>query len=89
MTIYCLPLISPGDYETFRRLLNNDLPDTYNEWSNLHLKKLSDVRRQGEVCQEIKVQPDEFARFAAASRYTPNYDLLRHYVANISGGHPY
>ena len=48
MTIYCLPLISPGDYETFRRLLNNDLPDTYNEWSNLHLKKLSDVRRQGE-----------------------------------------
>jgi hypothetical protein len=53
------------------------------------LKKLSDVRRQGEVCQEIKVEPDEFARFAAASRYTPNYDLLRHYVANISGGHPY
>jgi hypothetical protein len=26
MAIYCLPLISQGDYETFRRLLNNDLP---------------------------------------------------------------
>ena len=48
--------------------LNNDLPDAYNEWSNLHLKRLSDVQRQGEVCQEIKVEPDEFARFAAGEQ---------------------
>jgi hypothetical protein len=31
MATIFLPLINPGDYETFRGILNDDFPNTYDE----------------------------------------------------------
>jgi hypothetical protein len=56
-----LPFISPRDYDTFRRILHSDLPNTYDEWFTLHTKERADRGRAGCPVREIKVNPNEFS----------------------------
>jgi len=58
-------LIRESDYKTFWRLMGNNIPDTYNEWSYLALKRKNDAVSRQETVHEIEIYPDEFARYAA------------------------
>ena len=61
-----LPIIRKSDHKAFRRLMGNNIPDTYDEWSYLALKRKNDAVERQEVVHEIEVYPDEFASYAAA-----------------------
>jgi hypothetical protein len=54
--------ILPAEYESFRRFLHNDLPDTFDEWTKL-------TRRRFQCLQRF---PQKLARsrFARLSRHS-------------------
>jgi hypothetical protein len=63
---YPLPIIRRHDYDTFRSLDGFDLPDTYDEWFNLHTNEKRERNQAGFDVVEVEVNPSEFARFCRA-----------------------
>jgi len=76
MGVIFLPLINPDEYDAFQRILNNALPDTYDEWGALHVKEAADILGEGNEYCEVQVSPVEFARFCTTRRTSPNLKLL-------------
>jgi hypothetical protein len=89
MTPEYLPLIASHDYEAFRRILDTDLPNTYNEWLQVHTDHRSDLERKGVIVGEIEVYPDEFARFVRDHGNVANITVLRNFVIEKVGRDPY
>jgi hypothetical protein len=71
-----LPVIDPDDYDEFQRILNNALPDMYDEWGDLHVKEAADILGEGEEYREVQVHPVEFARYCTVRRTSPSLRLL-------------
>jgi len=42
-----LPLISPSGFDAFQRILNDALPDTHEEWGDLHVREAADILGEG------------------------------------------
>ena len=84
-----LPFLSPRDYDTFRRILHFDLPNTYDEWFTLHTKERADRGRAGCPVREIRVNPNEFSRFLSARGLTGNRNALTEFVLEKAGGKSY
>ena len=72
-----LPIIRREDYEAFRGLLGNNLPDTYDEWSKLHDDQILQIARGGHTVRGVKVYPDEFAVWLTAHRQDRTLHGLR------------
>ena len=60
-----LPRISQQNYQAVRSLPGSDLPDTYDEWLQSHLKETRERTQVGYDVYEVEVDPHEFARFCA------------------------
>ena len=58
-----LAVIDQNDYESFRRILGGNLPDTYDEWFKFHSQEIADHLRLMHSFREIQVYPDEFADY--------------------------
>ena len=80
------PFIEAHYYDAFRRLLDPQLPDTYNEWLNLSLEKGKDSAFSDYKVRNIKVEPNEFVRYCRARKYEHTLDSLRKFAASIAGG---
>lgn len=74
------PLILRDDYDAFRRLLNDDLPNTYDEWSETQNQEILQLVKAGITCRNIKINPDEFAAYCRAVGQSPNRYLLNDFV---------
>jgi len=59
-TIY-LPLIRKEDFETFKRLLGPNLPDTYDGWRQLVTDRGDMLIEERQQVVMKEVDPDEFA----------------------------
>jgi hypothetical protein len=89
MSIVYLARINPSDYEMIRGILNNDLPDAYEEWLKFQAKGEFDTGRQGHTIGHIKIDPDELARYCGAhGGHRSHYGLL-HFVVEKSEGQQY
>jgi hypothetical protein len=84
-----LPFISPRDYDTFRRILNSDLPTTYDEWFKLHTKERADRGHAGHAIREIRVNANEFFRFLNARGMAANLKALEAFTAEKVSGKQY
>jgi hypothetical protein len=71
-----LPLIDPNDYDAFQRILNHALPDTYDEWGEVHVRQAADILGEGNEYREVQVYPVEFARYCTTRRTSPSIRLL-------------
>ena len=71
-----LPVIDPNDYDEFQRILNNALPETCDEWGDLHAKETANILGEGNEYCEVQVYPVEFARFCTTRRTSPSLKLL-------------
>ena len=76
MRVIVLPLIEPNDYAEFQRILNHALPNTCDEWGDLHMKEAADILGERNEYREVKVYPVEFARFCTMRRTSPSLKLL-------------
>ena len=57
MRVIFLPLINPDDNVGFQRILNNGLPNTYDEWGDLYVREAADILGEGNEYCEVKVSP--------------------------------
>ena len=74
--MFFIPVIDTSDYDAFQRILNNSLPDTYDEWGEVHVKEAADILGQGNEYCEVQVYPVEFARYCTTRRTSPTIRLL-------------
>jgi hypothetical protein len=79
-----ITIISPQDYEAFRRILAPDLPDTHDEWLYLQKKERADQISKGHAIREIQAYPDKFIRFLKTSGQEANLQTLHNLC--VSGG---
>jgi hypothetical protein len=84
-----LPLIGSEDYDAFRRLLNPDLPDTFDAWFNLHTEYRTDLRKKGEIVEEVEVNSHEFTRFLRATGRRANLKALEEFTLGKARGNQY
>ena len=75
-----LPLIWPKDYDAFRGILKDNLPDTYGEWEKLHHQQITDCICQGLAYNEVPISPDEFSAYCRANGYSPKAIILRRFA---------
>lgn len=81
--------IDPSDYEMIRGILNNDLPDAYEEWRKFLVKGESASNRQGHTVGQIKIDPDELARYCGTHGGHRSRHGLSHFVIKKSEGEKY
>ena len=69
------PIIDAGDYGAFRRLPNNDFPETFERWTYLQTSQKDKhlLESSNPKCVDIKVNSKEFAAFCLATN--SNYTL--------------
>ena len=86
---YFLPFIARENYESFRRLPDSDLPDTYDEWFQLHAKLKLQWGQVGYAVENRQINLDEFIRFCSARGIAPNGDSLMKFAFGKGAGENY
>jgi hypothetical protein len=56
-----IPLIRREDYEAFKRLMGEHLPDTYEGWLQLATNRRNECIRNAIPYRDVDVYPDKFA----------------------------
>jgi hypothetical protein len=83
---YLIPKIARNDYESFRGLMNADLPDTYGEWVKLmEWARLENERRQV-IVRAIEINFHEFVRYCWARRCAYNIKALENFTIEKAAG---
>ena len=76
MSIIAMATITPKNYQAFRRLIKNDLPEFIETWRGSRSRKRADHLRKfsphGDV-REIEISLDEFTAYC--DRTCANYTL--------------
>ena len=70
-TIY-IPEIAKDDYDSFRRVIENHLPDTYDNWVRLASKLRDDVAARGRAVVSVALKPDEFSQYLDTTKNSAN-----------------
>jgi len=80
-------LIASEDYESFRRILHAHLPNTYDEWFQLHSKELANHERFLRPFREIQIYPDEFIDYLRPFGREANLVSMRNFAIEKSARH--
>ena len=86
-TVY-LARINSSDYEMIRGILNNDLPNAYEEWLKFQANE-TEFRRQGHTVGHIEIDPGELARYCGSHGGHRSRHGLLHFVIKKSEGNKY
>jgi hypothetical protein len=76
MPKFSIPIIREQDYESFRRILKDDIPATYEAWRNRQLRQKAQLGAQwlDSLAEfiEIEIDPNEFTAYCdrTHSNYT-------------------
>ena len=89
MATVFIPMIAQADYESFRRVLNRDLPDAYDKWLHLAAKMSEDNGSKGGISKLVQVNPVEFTRFLRAAGADANLHSLGNFAYEKGMGHRY
>ena len=88
MAIYRIVSIRKDDYEAFRRILKDDIPDTYEEWRYRQLSKSNDFIAKWQKAEviEVDVNPNDFARYCDATNSDRTIETLDRFATEESFG---
>jgi hypothetical protein len=70
-TIY-IPAIAKDDYDSFRRIIQDHLPDTYDNWVRLASRLHADVVARGRAAVSVELKADEFSHYLDTTKNSPN-----------------
>jgi hypothetical protein len=76
------PLIRPEDYQVFKAILGDDIPDSFDEWIDRIAKERAQQRLEWEHSDavDVEVNPKEFAKYRDATDSTPTYETLKSFA---------
>jgi hypothetical protein len=63
MATFYVVYIRPEDYQTFRRLLHNNIPDAYDKWLYFRDKETAEHQGGGHAVKAVEIRPDEFTAY--------------------------
>ena len=89
MATFFLAEILPEHYESFRKILSQNLPDNFDTWSYLHSERVAARTGKGHVVYEVKVNPDEFTRYCQAKNCVHDLPSLDRFATEKAGGKRY
>jgi len=89
MSIKFIPTIAKADYESFRRVINRNLPNTYDEWLYLAAKVSADNVSKGNISNPVELNPDEFRRYCTATGAAPDLQALDNFAYEKGMGNKY
>jgi hypothetical protein len=78
MNTMFLPAIRHEQYQSFRRVLNREIPETYEEWKHLSSLKVADSEGKGHKVREVEISPEEFTRFLNRRGEKATLQMLDH-----------
>ena len=85
-----LPVISPEDYDYFSQVLKAEIPTTYDRWQREVYASWNNRYKTKEFgnynVREVKVAPDEFAKYLADNCFPHDMNSLRRF-AEFSAKH--
>lgn len=80
MPIAYFPKLSSGDYQRFRSLMNDEIPNTFPQWEQRLANEKDQYllqRHPNGVCTDIEVNPDEFTRFCDTEGANYTFETLK------------
>lgn len=75
-----LPVIIRQQYELFRKLPQSDLPNTYDEWLNLHTNIKRERGQMGFNIREVQIDPHQFAEYCRSRGIAADGLRLSHFA---------
>jgi hypothetical protein len=87
--MHIMPIIQAPDYNAFRRILNDQLPDTYAEWLQDHTEAMKEFINRSEPYRGIEVNPQEFVRFCLSRNAVATIQLLADFAVEKTSGKTY
>ncbi len=82
MATFYNPLLDPQNYEAFRGLLGNEIPQTFKEWERRVDQRVADRQSKGHATVDVKLNPDEFASYLRARGHKASDHILWRCVAD-------
>jgi hypothetical protein len=79
MPTFYFPKLPADSYQTVRRLMNADMPETFAQWKQQQTSKKDEHCREWYpfgICVDVEVTPDEFIQFCAAIGYSRTQQAL-------------
>jgi hypothetical protein len=91
MPIFDMPIIRKDDYESFRRLLKDDIPDTYEKWVYRQTCTRDEQVLKWEHTEfnDVEIDSNEFARYCRATNSKPTMQSLDRFTQEKSAGKRY
>jgi hypothetical protein len=89
MAIFHLATIAEDDFKAFRRLMDGNFPNTYQEWLQLRFNQGHAMKAQGYEIVAVEVSSDEFARYCNATGAKGNVHSLRGFAIEKASGKQY
>lgn len=89
MATFFLAEILPEHYDSFRKVLNQNLSDNFDAWSYRHSERIAARTGKGHVVYEVKVNPDEFTRYCQATNSVHDLQSLDRFASEKAGGKRY
>jgi hypothetical protein len=84
MATFYQPLIRSEDYQAFRRLLQADLPDSFEVWGEMRFERLAKLRNAGHDTPDIEVNPTEFIAHCHATGQNPSLHALWNFAFDVA-----
>jgi hypothetical protein len=84
-----IPMIAKDNYESFKRILNRHLPDTYDEWLYLTAKRSLENVAMGNASEPIEAHFDEFIRYCLTVGDDPDLNVLDNFAYQKGMGNKY
>ena len=69
------PVIDQGDYNSFRSIMHDELPATYDEWLQRHADRVAYYRETRKII-EVKVKANDFAAYLRTRSHGANMNSL-------------
>lgn len=88
MAAFFLAEISREHYGAFTKILQ-ELPDTFDAWSYRQSERIAARSGKGHTVYEVKVNPDEFARYCQLTNSVHDLKTLDRFASEKAGGKRY
>lgn len=89
MATFFVAGISPEHYDSFRRLLGRELPDSFDAWAYRQSERIAKLSAKSHAVYEVRANPDEFTRYCQATNSEINLKSLDTFASEKANGKRY
>lgn len=80
MAVFPIAYIPPQHYERIRVILDGNCPNTYDEWSQLYVEKVTKIRGSGHAIKDVQIDPEKLSGYCDTHREARNLHGLDNFA---------